>query len=1291
MKKSIFLFFAAILCAMSANAKVVYLKLNDKWSASEARYYVHVWGGSSSNTSIEMQAVEGETNMYKIEVGTHNSIIFLRHKTTTGVTDSNKWNNLLNRLGNLSIPEDKNCCTINNGVTTVENGNDNGAASSVTWSTYTPAEPEPEPEPVETHDITVKAKYPATWTAGKAAIHFWGTGVASPGTPAAMTKDGDWWTYTVTGVPTTTELSVIFINGNTWNGDANQTVDITGITESTCYQVTAGSGKALAAKADCETGEGEVIETHDITVKAFYPAAWNAGKAAVHFWGDGVASPGTPAAMTKDGDWWSYTVTGVPTTTELSVIFINGNTWNGDANQTVDITGIKESTCYQITSGSGKASAAVVDCASTPVVAEDVYTVVGSDNLFGSAWSPAAEANDMEKQDDGSYKKVYSNVELTSDVIWKIAKNDDWWNGPTFNANNNTLSIAKSGIYNVTFTLSADLKTANATAELLEETNKVADCYISGNAALTGGAGWAGNEFKMEYNEATATYSYTFTALAAETEYLLKVVLGDWYGYEKLQTVPAGVENKEGNIAFTLAEAGDVTVTYNKDNGINITGNFAIPVTYDYYIAGTLAGGWNAKQQGMESIDGVYKHTFTELAAGTYQFKVTNGKWGNEEGGFECIVLGAEYEEVSIVEGNVQIVTEEAINLTVIFDGSKITFDGLTEKVPAEKHYYLRGSFNEWADVTAEYELTLEGEVYKKEVTFAQDVEFKVNDGADAWLGFADLGGKTYAEVIAGNDGNIKMKEEKTFTVIFDAANNLITFEGLTVVEDYYTIVGATAITGVNWDPANEDNKMTKDGEAYTLTKTGLQLEAGDYEYKVAKNGAWNNGDYPAEGNQIVTIDENGVYTIVYTYTVGTSLEAVATKTGEYAPAQAVYTVAGDAALCGNNWQADDATNDMTANGDGTFTWTKTGVEITGTVGFKVVKNHDFGNGAYPNDNWNIVPENYEGNAIYTVTITFTESSKDIAVTLTKTGETTPVVVTYQLKGVGGWDQPGIELVQNPGNDKEYMLTCQAISATDAIKVVRLEDGVIKDYYGNGTVKDGVEVTVNYDGDGNITLPEGKYNFYFDTNEPDKKLWIAAATGCGTEPTPDYTRAVTPGNFGTICLPNGGTMVGASIFEIAYKDDSKIYFDEILSNEMVAGIPYIFLPIGGVDQIEVYYTDEANAAANTVNGLVGSYTQELLVADGNNYILLNNQYCEVIGEAYVGANRAYFQLNGIRTSAPAPAPGARRVSMGMAGQNTATGMENVDASAQPVKTIINGQLFILRGEKMYDAQGKLVK
>ena len=287
------------------------------------------------------------------------------------------------------------------------------------------------------------------------------------------------------------------------------------------------------------------------------------------------------------------------------------------------------------------------------------------------------------------------------------------------------------------------------------------------------------------------------------------------------------------------------------------------------------------------------------------------------------------------------------------------------------------------------------------------------------------------------------------------------------------------------------------------------------------------------------------------------------------------------------------------------------------------------------------------------------------------------------LMGIGGDWTTGIEMEED---GDQFKLLCQPIAQGEQFKFKYGDTWTteVENYDANG-----VDWVESYPGSGqyNITLPAGNYDFYYKKN--DNKVWIGICTPA--TPTPDYTRDVRQGYYGTICLPTAGQMVGASIFEIAYKDASKIYFDEIVSGEMEAGIPYIFLPNEGVTTLKVFYTEMAVVAAGSRNGLVGSYTQELLAVDGNNYILLNNQYCEVIGEAYVGENRAYFQLGSIPDSAPAPAHGVRRVSMGMAGQNTATGMENIDSSAQPVKTIINGQLFILRGEKMYDAQGKLVK
>ena len=194
----------------------------------------------------------------------------------------------------------------------------------------------------------------------------------------------------------------------------------------------------------------------------------------------------------------------------------------------------------------------------------------------------------------------------------------------------------------------------------------------------------------------------------------------------------------------------------------------------------------------------------------------------------------------------------------------------------------------------------------------------------------------------------------------------------------------------------------------------------------------------------------------------------------------------------------------------------------------------------------------------------------------------------------------------------------------------------------------------------------------------------------------DYSRDVTTGRLGTICLPNGGKMYGADLYEVAYFDASakKIFFDEILSGEMEAGMPYVFLPNGTLDKLAVSYTDEANASAGHKNGLYGSYTQEVLGTDGSNYILLNNQYCRVVEEnTYVGAYRAYIKLDEIGTTSYSPAPGRRRISMGVQSEQVATGLENDGLMNDELmkKVLINGQLFILRGEKMYDATGRLVK
>ena len=192
----------------------------------------------------------------------------------------------------------------------------------------------------------------------------------------------------------------------------------------------------------------------------------------------------------------------------------------------------------------------------------------------------------------------------------------------------------------------------------------------------------------------------------------------------------------------------------------------AIPVpTYDYYIAGPLAGGWSASQMGLEKVaEGQYALEFTK-DAGDYQFKVTNGKWGNEEGGFDCADVEGSYQEVSLVDGNVNVKLTATTTFTVKFDSNtkKITFEGLTEKVvvtPDVITYVLMGVGGDWTtgialtkNETAEY-----GEEYVllgQEIAEGDAVKVVtlVNGVAKAYCGAVEKASPVKFEF--DNDGNI--------------------------------------------------------------------------------------------------------------------------------------------------------------------------------------------------------------------------------------------------------------------------------------------------------------------------------------------------------------------------------------------------------------------------------------------------------------------------------------------------------------------------------------------------------
>jgi hypothetical protein len=225
-------------------------------------------------------------------------------------------------------------------------------------------------------------------------------------------------------------------------------------------------------------------------------------------------------------------------------------------------------------------------------------------------------------------------------------------------------------------------------------------------------------------------------------------------------------------------------------------------------------------------------------------------------------------------------------------------------------------------------------------------------------------------------------------------------------------------------------------------------------------------------------------------------------------------------------------------------------------------------------------------------------------------------------------------------------------------------------------------------------LTEGKViNFTADANATNEERFVinyVPAPAYGS-----YERIVTNGNYGTICLPKNGEMSGATLFNIVDFDGSMIVIEEVGSNEMVAGKPYIFQ--ASAEQIYVAYTDDNEVAASEANGLHGFYNLSDAAAtfdvpaDAGNYILNSNQYWLVVStrSAYLNNYFAYIVVSEINSIAPAP--GRRRVALAVNGAQVVTGIDELNATEAPVKTVIDGKMYIIRGEHMFDATGRMVK
>ncbi len=195
-----------------------------------------------------------------------------------------------------------------------------------------------------------------------------------------------------------------------------------------------------------------------------------------------------------------------------------------------------------------------------------------------------------------------------------------------------------------------------------------------------------------------------------------------------------------------------------------------------------------------------------------------------------------------------------------------------------------------------------------------------------------------------------------------------------------YAVAGTPAsLFGMenDWDPIAAPEMALNDNGLYEWTSAATELEAGDVEFKVVQDHAWD-VCYP-ENNYLIPVEQNGTYTLNVTYNPENN-EVNATLT--QVETEHTYAVAGTpAALFGmeNDWDP-IAAPEMALNDNGLYEWTSAATQLeVGDVEFKVVQDHAW-DVCYPENNY-LIP--VEQNGTYTLNVTYNPENNEVNAILT--------------------------------------------------------------------------------------------------------------------------------------------------------------------------------------------------------------------------------------------------------------------------------------------------------------------
>ena len=447
-------------------------------------------------------------------------------------------------------------------------------------------------------------------------------------------------------------------------------------------------------------------------------------------------------------------------------------------------------------------------------------------------------------------------------------------------------------------------------------------------------------------------------------------------------------------LAELTAPAVALTVTGNAELGSAVTlsatfSNIEGEVTYNYYVK-VDEGEFTALASTNYTFDAAGTYTFKVEAIAGGEVKATDTK--------EITITNVvtEYYLVGHINGADYGCYDDAANL-----GEYKFVDGKLTATFTEDSYVMvkTGDNNNWymsetyVEPAANVVATLkQGGMEKVGVKANVEVSFTLTNNGDGTLtlaystpavaltvtGDTKLGSEvTLSAAVSNIEGDVTYNyyvkvDEGEFTALegtnytFDALGTY-TFKVEAKVGDVVKATDTKIVTiaydwyvrgsfTTNW-AVDIKYGMPKNTEGvYSLS---FELEAGTYTFKLSKVDTWV-GAIGADAVNTDCSDQGWESDDNIKFTLGTAATVTVTYDGEKICLTSTlgkfgqvvitsYTIVGDAAIVGADWNTTNTAADMTDNGDGTWTWEKKDCDLeVKDYTYKVVGNHDYAVYQYP-------------------------------------------------------------------------------------------------------------------------------------------------------------------------------------------------------------------------------------------------------------------------------------------------------------------------------------------------------